>query len=70
MVMAGLGISDWKFLKPIYPEQKVHCIVTIEGVEKFPEKKSAAVNWRFEFKNDKGEMFQHLNMKVLHRNSD
>ena len=65
-VMAGLGISEWKFLKPVYPEQKVHCMVTIDGVEEFPEKNSTAVNWRFEFKNDKGEMFQHLNMKVLH----
>ncbi|HLG33562.1 MAG TPA: MaoC/PaaZ C-terminal domain-containing protein [Bacteroidia bacterium] len=66
-VMAGLGISEWKFFKPIYPEQKVHCIVTITDVEEFPEKKSAAVNWEFEIKNEKEELFQYLNMKVLHR---
>ena len=66
-VMAGLGINDWKFMKPVYPNQYFLCIVTIDEVEEFPEKKSAAVNWKFEFKNKEGELFQNLNMKVLHR---
>jgi acyl dehydratase len=68
-VLAGLGISEWKFLKPVYVNQRVHCTVTITEVEPFPEKNSTDVNWRFEFKNENGELFQHLNMKVLHRNS-
>jgi acyl dehydratase len=68
-VIAGLGINDWKFLKPVYPDQKIHCTVTIDDVEEFPEKKSAAVDWKFEFQNERGELFQHLNMKVLHRTS-
>mgnify|MGYP003335654273 CR=1 FL=1 len=66
-VIAGLGISEWKFLKPVYPNQKVYCRVTITDVEEFAEKKSAAVEWRFEFKNESGELFQHVNMKVLHK---
>jgi acyl dehydratase len=66
-VLAGLGISEWKFLKPVYANQKVHCTVTVSEVEPFPDKSSAAVNWKFEFKNDNAELFQYLNMKVLHR---
>ncbi|MBK5286391.1 MAG: hypothetical protein JJE25_13410 [Bacteroidia bacterium] len=66
-VLAGLEIVHWQFLKPIYPEQKIYGIVTVENIEEFKEKKSAAVTWKFEFKNTDGELFQHLNMKVLHR---
>ena len=66
-VLAGLGINDWKFLKPIYPNQQIYCAVTIDDAEQFPEKKSAAVTWNFEFKDDEGNLFQHLNMKVLHK---
>ena len=66
-VLAGLGIEHWQFLKPVYPNQKVYCVVSILNVEEFIEKKGAAVLWRFEFKNTDGELFQHLSMKVLHR---
>ena len=69
-VLAGLGINDWKFLKPIYPDKQIHCAVTIDDVEQFPERKSAAVYWKFEFKNDKGELFQNLIMIVLHKTTE
>ena len=66
-VLAGLEMNHWQFLKPIYPNQQIYCSAYVEDVVEFPEKKSAVVNWKFELKNDNGELFQHLNMKVLHK---
>ena len=67
-IICGMGISNWKFIKPIYAEQKikVHAIV----IEMIPDSKAGgiAVNWQFEFKNDKGEMVQFLQTEIMHKN--
>ena len=64
-VIAGLEVN-WKFLKPIYANMKVHCKVTIIDIKPNQDKKHAAVKWRFEFTNEKGEFFQTIEMSVLH----
>ena len=66
-VVAGLGVDNWRFLKPIYANQEVHCIVRVKEVIPHPEKKTVSVRWLFEFKNEKKELFQHLEMIVLHQ---
>jgi acyl dehydratase len=66
-VMAGLGIDNWRLLKPVHADEDVHCIVTITELTSHPEKGSVTVRWRFEFQNAKGELFQHLEMIVLHK---
>lgn len=65
-VICGTGVSNWKFIKPIYANQKV--LVTLSVLEIVPDPKIGgnAISWLFEFKNEKGEMVQLLQMDVMH----
>ena len=66
-VVAGLGIDNWRFLKPLYANQEVHCEIIIRELTHHPEKGTVTVRWYFQFRNDKQELFQQLEMIVLHR---
>ena len=66
-VVAGLGIDNWKFLKPVYANQQVHCSIRITELIPHKEKGTATVRWLFEFRNEKEELLQHLEMIVLHK---
>jgi acyl dehydratase len=67
-VVAGLGLDNWRFLKPIYANDEVHCVITIREITPHPGKGTVTLKWWFEFQNTKGELFQHLEMMVLHKN--
>jgi len=67
-VLAGIGLDNWRFLKPVYVNEKIRCNVTIIDMKAYPDKGSVTIRWRFEFKNEKGELNQHLEMLVLHKN--
>jgi acyl dehydratase len=66
-VVAGLGLDNWRFLKPVHVNEEVHCIVTITELIPHPEKGTITIRWHFDFQNAMGEMFQHLEMIVLHK---
>jgi len=66
-VLAGLGVNNWKFIQPVYPNQEIHSSVTLVKVKINEEKQHAAVTWQYEFKDQKGEMVQCLEMTVLHK---
>ena len=66
-VICGLEINNWKFLKPVYPNQKIRSTVTIIKTKPNHEKNSVAVTWYYEFKNEAGEIIQSLEMIVLHK---
>lgn len=66
-VLCGLEIDNWKFLKPVYPNQKIHSSVSIKFVEAFPDKNYVLVIWIYEFKDDKGELIQSLEMTISHK---
>ena len=66
-VVAGLGVDNWRFLKPLHVNEEVNCIITITELIPHPEKKTITIRWRFEFQNNDGELFQHLDMIVLHK---
>ena len=66
-VICGLELNNWKFLKPLYPDQNVHGSVTIKLVQPVPEKKYMIVKWLYEFKDDKGDMMQSLEMTISHK---
>jgi len=66
-VVAGLGVDNWRFLKPVFVNEEVHCVTTIMELIPHPEKGTVTVRWNFEFQNTEGELFQHLEMIVLHR---
>lgn len=66
-VLAGLEVNNWKFLKPVYANQKISSTVTITSIKANPEKKHAAVTWFYEFMNEKGELAQVVEMVILHK---
>ena len=66
-VLAGIGIDTWRFLKPVHVNEKITCRVTVKKIIHHLEKSSVTVTWFFEFLNDNGELFQHLDMIVLHK---
>ena len=66
-VVAGIGLDNWRFLKPVHVNENVRCIVSVKRTMPHPEKETITVTWLFEFLNDKAELFQHLEMIVLHK---
>lgn len=66
-VIAGLEVNNWKFLKPVYPNQLILGSVTILSIKRNEEKQYTIVNWLYEFKDEKGEMVQSLEMVIMHK---
>lgn len=65
-VLAGLAVDNWRFLKPVYAGDQIRCNVIITDITYHPERNSASVRWNFNFVNKNDEIFQHLEMLVLH----
>ncbi|HRU61740.1 MAG: hypothetical protein KBA16_05845 [Bacteroidia bacterium] len=68
-VLCGLALDNWKFLRPVYPDQPIRCRLVISEVIEHPEKKSRSIRWNFNFEQADGSLVQHLEMLVLHRGS-
>ena len=66
-VVCGLGIKDWKFLKPVFPGKVIKCRIRLLSLLPNPEKAVVAVNWYYEFLDGKDEQVQCLEMAVLHK---
>jgi acyl dehydratase len=65
-VLCGLGVDNWRFLKPIYAGEPVSCNVVITEVLYHQQHETFSVRWNFNFFNTRNELFQHLEMMVLH----
>lgn len=66
-VIAGMEVTNWKFLKPVYPGRPIHSKVIVKKINANPQKRHAAITWQYEFMDDKQEPVQTLEMTVLHR---
>ncbi len=66
-VLAGMEINQWKFIKPIFAEESIHCTVEIKDLIHKPEKGIAIVKWYYEFKNTKNEICQFVYLTILHQ---
>jgi acyl dehydratase len=66
-VICGMGVSNWKFVKPVYAEQLIKAELTILSINPEAGQNARGVTWLFEFKNQKGEMVQLLEMEVMHK---
>jgi len=66
-VICGKGVSNWKFIRPVYANQKINVELAVLSITPEKEMQGMAVAWQFEFKNEKGEMVQLLQMDVLHK---
>ena len=66
-VICGTGVSNWKFIKPVYANQKIRVELSVLTIDPDTKIGGTAVSWLFEFKNEKGEMVQLLQMEVMHK---
>lgn len=68
-IVCGMGINNWRFLKPVYPDQPIHAYATMTRLQLNPNGKMVSVWWRYEFKDKENELVQHLEVQILHKNS-
>ena len=66
-VICGLGVDNWKFIRPVYAGQPINGIVIPVLIRENAEKKHLVITWRYEFKDVKGELVQTLEVTVLHK---
>lgn len=65
-VLAGRGVNNWRFLKPVYANMSVFCKATITEIIHDKEKGRLTITWHFDITNKEGEFFQTLDLIVLH----
>lgn len=65
-VICGTGISYWKFIKPVYPGQKIHSELTVVSMTPNLLIGGTTITWLLEFKNEEGAMVQVLQMEIMH----
>lgn len=66
-VICGTGVSNWKFIKPVYADQKIFAELMVLEIKLEPKIGGVEITWLFEFKNERGDMVQLLQMQVMHR---
>lgn len=66
-VLAGLEVTNWKFLKPVYPGRSIHSTAKVTRIKPNPAKGYAAVTWMYLFIDENNEPVQTLEMTVLHK---
>lgn len=66
-ILCGLGIRNWNFSQPHYPEKNHLTILTAREIKLNVAKASAQIDWYYEFKADDGSIVQDLELPVLHR---
>ena len=55
-VICGTGISNWKFIKPVYPGQKITAELTVYSMTPNLLIGGHNISWLYEFKNEQGDM--------------
>lgn len=66
-ILCGVGVTNWKFIKPVYANQKVSAELTVLAMTPDEKTGSTIVSWYFEFKNEQKETIQIMQMEVMHR---
>lgn len=66
-IICGMGVSNWKFIRPVYAGQKIQCKLTVLGLKPDPKIGGTAINWQFDFISENGTMIQTLQTEVMHR---
>jgi acyl dehydratase len=66
-IVCGLEVNNWKFIKPVYANSPIQCIVEILEIKPNYDKGVAVVKWGFNFLDDKKESVQTLEMTILHK---
>lgn len=66
-VLAGLQLDQWKFLLPVYADKKIFASAKVLSSIPNNLKNSSILVWGFEFRNEKNEMVQSLELTILHK---
>jgi acyl dehydratase len=64
MTLAFLGISEWKFLKPIFVGDTLHVLTEVVSLAN-QGRRAGAVKWRRRLVNQEGEIVQEGNFETL-----
>lgn len=67
-VLAGLQLNNWKFLLPVYANQKTFASATVLSIRPSVKRNASIVEWRFEFQDKEGNLVQSLELFILHKN--
>ncbi len=65
-IVCGLGVRNWNFTKPHYPETPYAAFLTARELIHNPERGTVQVEWYYEFKAENGMLVQDLELPVLH----
>lgn len=65
--LAGLGITEWYFFKPVYPNHSINLSIEIEEISPNERKTKAKIVWIYFFKDSKKNLVQSLKSIVLHK---
>ena len=66
-VICGMGVTNWKFIKPIYANQKTIATLSVLSMQPHEKINGTAIMWLFEFFNEGKEPIQVLQMEVMHK---
>ena len=65
-IVCGLGVRNWNFTKPHYPETPYRALLTARELIFNAERRTVQVEWYYEFKAENGMLVQDLELPVLH----
>lgn len=65
-VIGGMGIHNWDFLKPHYPDVLITGKLSVKKIQMRPEHKAAAITWEYLFFDENNELMQSAGFTVLH----
>lgn len=66
-VLAGLELTDWKFIGPTRANTSIRASVTVKKYRPNQERGHVVITWYYEFNQENGEPVQCLDMTVLHK---
>jgi acyl dehydratase len=66
-IMGGLGIDNWRFLKPVFPEESIFFHIKIKEFVPNFEKNSVTITWHTLMTDQEKNTVQYLDTIVLHQ---
>jgi len=66
-VLCGMELNHWKFLRPVYANQKINGTVTPIFIKENADRGHFVITWKYEFKDEHGELVQTLDVTILHK---
>ncbi len=64
-VIAGMGIHNWNYLKPHFPDKKIKGMLEVLEIRE-NEKATASIKWAYRFFDEAGVQIQNADFTVLH----